>query len=146
MNVQPLSIASIQNNSRNKDVAFGIYSSSITEKSLRETMQVVKDEKGNAIPKDKAERVAQTLWNALEGLKAAYVKDKKIKVRTFLNNNNGRIMAIVQTTDNVVPKGPFGRCNAQVETRTFPLQYNSSILKQVGEKVNELKKQYASFI
>lgn len=147
MNVNPVNISNYQNNYKKygKNIAFGYYNSEITKQDLHNVLNAMKL-KGFKISDEKVEPVVKKLWHELETLKAEYIKDDSVKVHTFINNDEGRIYCMAQTSGNVTPKKiELDEIKCQYETRIFPIFYDISMVEQVKPYTDELKLQYMPF-
>lgn len=145
MNIQPIGVSN-QTNFKKQNVAFGNYTSSITEESLMKSMAFVNRTTGINLADEGLKSIAKKLWNTLEELKATYSEDKVVDVHTFIDSFDHKLWASVGPSKEVKSKQMLdgaGQHNMKL-CPEFIISYGAKIKEEITTHAAELREKFAN--
>lgn len=152
MNIQPIKMSNQTNyiNSNNKqNVAFGHYSSSITEEGIKKVLNTISG-KTSMLNEDCINFLSSNILKTLSKIQKKYSKDKVVDVHTFIDplDNYINIWAQVGTSKEVKSAQPLnGRGQGNVQLfHEFIVSFKGKIKERVDVYADTLRQEYKHLV
>lgn len=150
MNIQPIKMsnpANCHNNNSKQNVAFGHYSSSITEEGIKKRLHTISSET-SMLDEDGINSLSSKILKTLSEMKNEYSNDKVVDVHTFIEPSGHHIWAQVGTSKEVKSAQPlngWGQGNVEL-FHEFIVSYGNKIKERVDIYANTLRKEYQHLV
>lgn len=152
MNIQTVKItnpANYQNisNTNKQNVAFGHYSSSITEEGIKKTINAI-NAKTPMLDENGISSLTKKLLKTLSEMQKKYSKDKVVDVNTFIDHLDNHIWAQVGTSKEVKSAqhlNGWGQGNVQLFPE-FIISYGTKMKEAADTYADTLRKEYQHLV